>query len=84
MGAVGVLYDLRGCDSFLSLVPDFGMGMAGLGKCRQNNASPPDRATGYFAVNTLIWLLIGVGVFTLLLGIGFVLPIVMANLGPGS
>ena len=54
------------------------------GQRRQNNASLPDRTTEYFIMNTLIWLLIGVGVFTLLLGIGFVLPMVYANLGLGS
>ena len=71
--------------AFLRFVPDFGMGMAGLGgKCRQNNASLPDKSTRYFGVDTIVWLMIAVGVFTLLLGIGFVLPMVFDHLGPGS
>lgn len=40
------------------------------------------RATRYFVVNSLIWPLFGVGIFILLVGIGFVLPMVIAHRAP--
>lgn len=64
---------------------DFGMGMAGLdGMSRQGTALLPGEPVKCSSVNTLIWLLIGVGDFTGMIGMVFVLPILISNLGPVS